>query len=863
MHITDIRMFAGLSKMELAKLLGKLERRRLAPGELLFEQGDPGGSLFLIERGAIELFSGAEDARRSLAVLAEGDSLGEMAALTGEARTATAIASTECFLYEIDRDTLDRLIEEHPAISSYFIRLLSERLTATNARLQASKESRAAWIASELQAMGEAEASFLLWCASFPIATEELAASVFPTMAEMDESRWRTFLRVETVPEGGRRRFRVRPAYQGALSDAAVERVGLAAKREWIERAMRHYEAADDWIPLLALYEAEGEASRIVDAIRRWARAGRESTEEEEAAFHALRGVPRPTLTADAELLTTFLSLCREREPELGLELLEEALDRGEGLSAAERASLCEQGAGLARVLQRHRLALDYLRLAEAGSGDARQEYELAKLQASSRKSRLLTERASRFVKATQWNAALTIALAIACIAISFLLPPVAGLSREGMGFIGIGIAAVLLWIVNIVPDYVVALGMAMLWATFGLVEPEVALSGFGSETWLYMVFIMALSAVVTRSGILYRFSLHALKRFPSSYRGQAWGIVAGGLLLNPLIPSSSAKVSLGVPIARTISESMGFKDRSDGAAGLGLTAMTFYGFTAPFVLTGSYTNAMAYGLVESAAPVGWLDWALYALPAGIVFTAILFGGVSLSFRGVRAAKSVSADVLNEQLRLLGPLSARERDALIAVVGAIVLMVLQPLHGLANVWILLLAFAYTIIRGALDRQTLLTGIDWSFLLFLGVAFSFAAAASRLGVVDALTGALGEGMGAFAASPAIFLAAVALLSFAVTLVIRDDPAVILLVVALLPLAEQAGVHPWVLVFVVLLSTDPFFFTYQSPTYLTAYFSSEEASFSHRQGRRVGLLYGLTVLAIAVLCVPYWRWLGLIW
>ncbi|HZG77637.1 MAG TPA: hypothetical protein VEZ72_17420 [Paenibacillus sp.] len=67
------------------------------------------------------------------------------------------------------------------------------------------------------------------------------------------------------------------------------------------------------------------------------------------------------------------------------------------------------------------------------------------------------------------------------------------------------------------------------------------------------------------------------------------------------------------------------------------------------------------------------------------------------------------------------------------------------------------------------RRTLLTGIDWSFLLFLGVAFGFAAAANALGVVDALTGALGEGMAAFVASPALFPGAVVLLSFAVTLV----------------------------------------------------------------------------------------------
>lgn len=68
--------------------------------------------------------------------------------------------------------------------------------------------------------------------------------------------------------------------------------------------------------------------------------------------------------------------------------------------------------------------------------------------------------------------------------------------------------------------------------------------------------------------------------------------------MMNPLIPSSSAKVSLGVPVAHTLSESMGYGERSQGAAGLGLAAMIFYGFTAPFVMTGSYTNVMAYGLV-------------------------------------------------------------------------------------------------------------------------------------------------------------------------------------------------------------------------------------------------------------------------
>lgn len=45
-------------------------------------------------------------------------------------------------------------------------------------------------------------------------------------------------------------------------------------------------------------------------------------------------------------------------------------------------------------------------------------------------------------------------------------------------------------------------------------------------------------------------------------------------------------------------------------------------------------------------------------------------------------------------------------------------------------------------------------------------------------------------------------------------------------------------------------------------LTAYYSSEGKSFSHRQGQKIGLGYGAAVLLLALLSVPYWRWLGLI-
>ncbi|NQX63426.1 SLC13 family permease [Paenibacillus qinlingensis] len=883
MAIKDMEMFKDFSNIELAKLLGKLDMVKGQAGDMLFEQGDPGDSMYLIESGRIELFSQKQDGtRQSLASLQDGDTLGEMALLTNEPRSATAIIAIESVLYYIDRETFDRLVVEQPQISSYFIRLLSQRLVSTNGRLQASKEAKAQWVLHEVELLPTHLRDFLLACACLPSVRDGLLKHLFGMTIE-DANQAYAALGRFVQEDVERDSVHMRPEIARVLLDILPQRYGERQQQLWVDQALAYYRTEGDWASVVEVYAARNEwelalevaaiaAGELVEKAEMAAKAALDESERQQRSIgQALRRCPDELLVARYAVLWAYVRYCVEHAPEAGLSIVEAALDqRGAAYSAQQLATVYEWGADLCRKLGRKQLALEYLQLAEStalsSSGSTKrsgdQSFGLAKQMLARSKSERLAAGAGRLSDRSRWLGLAAVILAVASVLGFHVAEPVAGLSRHGMDFIGIGLAAVILWIVNIMPDYIVALGMAMLWVLGGLVEPEIALSGFASPTWLYMIFIMAMSAVITKSGFLYRFSLHALKRFPANYRGQLWGIVAGGIMLNPMIPSSSAKVSLGVPIAQTLSESMGFGARSHGAAGLGLTAMLFYGFTAPFVLTGSYTNVLAFGLVTSASPVNWIQWFLYALPAFIIFSSVLLTIIFIMFRKTASAKPIAADVLDEQLRLLGPLTREERIAVVTVLSCIIMLVLQPLHGIDSAWIMLIGFAVLVISGVLDRKTISTGIDWTFLLFLGVAFSFSAAANELGLVEALSSFLGQHMGIFVTSPFFFLAAVIVLSFIVTLIVRDDPAVILLVTALLPLANQAGVHPWILVFVVLLSTDPFFFAYQSPTYLTAYYSSEGKAFSHRQGQKVAFAYGLAVLLLALLCVPYWKWLGLI-
>lgn len=871
MNLTGIEMFKGLSNMELAKLLGMLDKRKYAAGTPLFQQGDPGDYMFIIESGTIELFSSVENsARRSLALLGAGEVVGEMALLTGEARSAEAVASEDAVLYIIDSQAFDRLVNDNAIFSAYFIKLLSQRLMATNDRLQAAKKAESERVAHELGRLPEQLAHFLLWCAQVPLVSRELAEQTFTLTLETAFAK-NSFLR-QCFQENPMTSewLTISSGLKPVLDDISKERYGYEEMASWAEQAAAWYASQGLWVESIFIQADRGNWPLVLDT---YAREGKALTDEQRSEVFRIFGrCPVEQLAVRFSVLETYLPYCDNHSLEAGIAVIETALNRTYEFKSVELLFLYEMGTELCRKLGRNNQALEYMKLAEAAAGSdpaaegelirADRAYGLAKQKLARKRSEVLVRSAGQLLKGNRAVEAAAIGAALLCIVLSFVMDPIGGLSEAGMRFVGIAIAAVIMWIVPVMPDYVVALGMIMLWVLGGVASPETAMSGFASSSWLFMIFIMAMSAVITKSGISYRFALHALKRFPASYRGQLWGIVAGGALLNPLLPSSSAKASLGVPMAQTLAESMGYGEKSKGAAGLGLVAMVFFGFTAPFVLTGSYTNVMAYGLASSERSVSWLQWFLYALPAFFIFGAVLLIILLFMFRKIEPSKMVTGEVLNEQLRLLGPLTKDERVSLWTVISCIGLMVLQPMHGIDSTWIMLLGFAALVISGVLDKRTVSVGIDWTFLLFLGAAFSFAGVAGQLGIAELLSGFLSEHMSFFNTSPALFLAAVILVSFVVTLVIRDDPAVILLVTAIVPLGEAMGIHPWVLVFIILLATDPFFFTYQSPTYLTAYYSTEGKSFTHRQAQKVALGYGLAVFLVALLCVPYWKWLHLI-
>jgi len=111
-------------------------------------------------------------------------------------------------------------------------------------------------------------------------------------------------------------------------------------------------------------------------------------------------------------------------------------------------------------------------------------------------------------------------------------------------------------------------------------------------------------------------------------------------------------------------------------------------------------------------------------------------------------------------------------------------------------------------------------------------------------------------------PLTFVAVLSVLCVGLSLVLRWQAAVPLVIIALAPIARGAGIDPWVVAIVALTACNMFFLPYQSTIYLALYTGTGGRLFSHQQARPVAIANAVLTMAGLILSVPYWHWLGLL-
>ena len=498
---------------------------------------------------------------------------------------------------------------------------------------------------------------------------------------------------------------------------------------------------------------------------------------------------------------------------------------------------------------------------------------------------------------------------------------PIPGLSYQATAVLGILIMAIVWWITGVLPEFVTAVVMAVLFVVVAGISVGATFSTFASSTWWLLLSAFTLGVGMKTSGLMRRIALAIVRKFPRTFRCQVIAQLVTGTVLGPLIPSLAVKGAMLAPLAMSIGDELGYERQGKRATGLFAAMLVGIRTVAPTIVSASVTGyaLMATLPADVQEQFNMASWFVAALPWLVVVLALnyflimgMYGrgeasacdavedspsdtvgapgnaqsleqsSLRCGTRFVGAAEcadsrrdeaessagepSRGGTDLNDNQSIpdgLGPLSAVEKRMLAIILMTVVLWATEPFHHISAMAVGLAALVFMFVLKVIDVPAFKSGVNWTSLLFIGIALGLGSVFAEAGLNDWVMQTCGPAFQALAGNPYLLVLGIGVITVVLRFLIVSEVAYLNLLMAfLVPMAASVGVNPWVLGFSAYALVIAWFAKYQSPIYLAAFYAVDGKMAKHSELAKYCGVYLATCLAGLVVCVPYWQWMGLL-
>ncbi|MBI4863160.1 MAG: cyclic nucleotide-binding domain-containing protein, partial [Candidatus Riflebacteria bacterium] len=135
LFLRHVPLLQGVSAEDLAVLAEATRETFAAPGDVIVQQGESAGALYIIMKGSVSV----EVDLRRIVVLGQTEFFGEMALLDRGVRSATVRSLEPTELLVLSADEFNEYLEERPEVAKNVLRILCQRLRAMNQKLALSE----------------------------------------------------------------------------------------------------------------------------------------------------------------------------------------------------------------------------------------------------------------------------------------------------------------------------------------------------------------------------------------------------------------------------------------------------------------------------------------------------------------------------------------------------------------------------------------------------------------------------------------------------------------------------------------------------------------------------------------------------
>lgn len=150
-RLSRVHLLQTLPPEEVVPLVRAAEQVHLEPGEELFREGDAGSSLYIVSSGSLQVTRGGV----AVAVVREGDTVGEMAVVTGAPRSASIHALEPTDLFRIPKHAFDDLVRSARRVRDTVAELINLRTEELKERLLVPHAVAEEWQAHAAAHLGE------------------------------------------------------------------------------------------------------------------------------------------------------------------------------------------------------------------------------------------------------------------------------------------------------------------------------------------------------------------------------------------------------------------------------------------------------------------------------------------------------------------------------------------------------------------------------------------------------------------------------------------------------------------------------------------------------------------------------------
>jgi sodium-dependent dicarboxylate transporter 2/3/5 len=429
---------------------------------------------------------------------------------------------------------------------------------------------------------------------------------------------------------------------------------------------------------------------------------------------------------------------------------------------------------------------------------------------------------------------------------VAFLvLPGLPGLPYAAQRMAAVAVLMAIWWISEAVPIAAVALLPLALYPLFGIMASrQVAVSYANHLVFLFLGgFLIAIA--IERVNLHLRIALHILRAIGSSPRRLLLGFMVATAFLSMWI-SNTASTMMMLPIGMAVVHEL-TRQKEDGEAGaepgentpLGLSLMLAIAYSASIggigTLVGSPPNIVFAGFVRKAFPnapeISFLKWMMVGFPLVVVFLLIAWVYLSnglVKYLGTRigeaherkAREAKTAELIDSQIKSLGPMSKAERWVLIVFATTAFLWIFrQPLElggitvpGWSHLFaapdlfhdatvamfmgLLLFLIPIDYRRGEyiLNWKTAEERLPWGVLLLFGGGFALASGFQETG----LAGWIGQSLGIWKYIPPLILVVLTcLLMTFLTELTSNTATTTMMMPVLAATAVGLDIHPFLL------------------------------------------------------------------